>query len=201
MSLAKTGNGSGWRAIAAGTFDSFEISTSHGFNNAEDQQITIELCHKDVNADTVNPLVEVWKKTNSTDDFWVLHAFWEGSGGTAGTQALDANSGAGQGSPSFVQMAATAIANYVGDKLFLLDAGDVTNSTIIEVAGIATNDYLQHVDDLVGAYDSSDSVFDIVDQFPVFIPASLAIVEVRIFTRDLDATYAWRVRSNEGTAT
>ena len=74
---------------------------------------------------------------------------------TANVQALAANSGSGQGNPERIEVAATANFDQIGDIVFLLDAGDITNSTLVQIKDVAANDYVVNMDDLAGSTNKS----------------------------------------------
>ncbi len=171
-------------------------------DTAIETDLVITVAHRDANdAASAFVTVNVWARLGTTaEDFRLLNTFSAG-GGQATAEALDANSGVSQANKDRVKVAATTDWDTgLGETLFLLDAGTLINSTLVVVEGWSDADYYIAKDDLVNDYDSSDSLFDGVDQVPVRIPAGVQYFEVTFHNADGDATYAVRVDFAEVTS-
>jgi len=155
----------------------------------------IVMAHQDANdASTNNAGYRVLIKVNSnSDEDWRTFFEVQATGGQANAQVLAANSGSGQANPERIEVAATANFDTPGDVYFLKDAGTLADSCIVVNQDVVTNDYVEHIDDLVNAYDTSDYLYDIVDQWDVLLPRGIQDVKVLFYNTDADATYATRV--------
>lgn len=162
----------------------------------------IDMCHQDANDASTNYAgAIVFVKSGTTDEDWHEFVRLQATGGQANAQVLAAASGSGQANPDRIEVAATANFQTPGAKYFLKDVGTLADSCIVTNKDYVSNDYVEAMDDLVNAYDSSDYLYDIVDQWNVFIPGEMGIKSVKVFfyNTDGDATYACRVRYSQAT--
>jgi len=155
----------------------------------------IDVCHADaVDATTNNVELVVWIKSGTTDDDWHEFVRVQATAGQANGQVLAAASGASQPNPDRIEVASTTNFENPGDVYFLKDVGTLANSCIVVNKDFVNDDYIQCIDDLLLDYDTSDYVYDIVNQWNFELPASTAAVRVTFHNPDGTANYACRIR-------
>lgn len=169
------------------------IGSGQGYDTSIQAMLHIVMAHKDNNANTGTPGCVVFVRVSGTDEGWREHIRFRAKTATSNQQALDANSGSGQGNPERIEVAATANFDGIGDVIFLRDAGTLADSTLVAIKDFVTNDYIVSMDDLVNAYDSSDLVFDVVDEWSVVLPTTTDEAKVLFFNDDADSEFACRV--------
>lgn len=183
-----------WTALAGSSLvETGVLDSGEGLNDNISGNLHVVMCHKDTNANTGTPGFSVLVRVDGTDEGWreLVRLFADPT--TATTEVLAANSGNGQVNPERIEVADTTGFTELGKRIFLLDAGDITASCLVTISAVATNDYIQSMDDLVNAYDTSDSVFDIVDEWTVALPDGVDEAKVVFFNDDADSTFAVRV--------
>ena len=171
-----------------------ELGSVEDLDSALGAVLHIDMAHQDTNAAGNLAHCKIWIKSGSTDEDWHEFISLTATDGTANSQQLDANSGSGQANPDRIQVASTTNFETPGDKYFLKDVGDLTNSCIVVNKDYVNDDYVVHMDDLVGAYDSSDFLYDVIDQWSILLPSTIQAAKVTFHNEDSDATYACRVR-------
>lgn len=171
-----------------------ELDSTYDVDTAIESILHVDMAHIDTNAAGSTAEMILWIKSGTTDEDWHEYIRLTATDGTANEASLDANSGASQANPERIYVAATANFQTPGDVYFLKDVGDLTNSAVVCNKSYVVNDYIIHMDDLVGDYDNADKVYDIVDQWSITLPASVASAKVTFHNQDADATYACRTR-------
>jgi len=166
--------------------------------------IHIDLCHRDANAVAAGsePEIIVLIKSGAAgqgtdDDKWHELIRYEGTGGTALTNALDAESAAGQ---KAVNLTNTSSFQVQGKKYFLDDNDAIANDEIIicqNVTNAGAGGEVFAFDNLSNTFASGDDIFSIVDQWNVRIPKEVQVTKVLAVPHDADATFAIRVRASK----
>lgn len=157
--------------------------------------VHIIIAHQDANAAGDSAYVCVDISSNSSgDDDWHELTKLAVTGGTANAQVLAAASGSGQPNEDRIEVASTTNFENPGDWYFLKDVGTLADSCVVCNYDYVNDDYVQVVDNLANAYDSSDYLYDIVDMWSVTIPPSANRFRVRAHNEDADATYALYIR-------
>lgn len=174
--------------VESGVLDSGE-----GLNDNLIGMLHVVMAHSDGNANTGTPGFVVLIRVSGTDEGWREHVRMLATTTTANAQVLAANSGTSQANPDRIEVAATANFDGIGDCVFLCDEGDITNSCLVFIKDVVTNDYVQNIDDLVGDYDTSDYLYDVVDQWDIELPAGIDEAKVLFFNDDSDSEFAVRV--------
>ena len=171
---------------------------SNELNNADDigAMLHIDVCHKDANAASSGPIIIIWIKSGAADEHWHELIRFEGTSGTAGAQTLDQASSSGQKN---VYVPLTDDFDEEGLVCFLKDAGVLANSQLVVVGKVVTDDYVVTIENLVRSFDTSDILYNMVDQWPVRIPKEVKAARVTMHNPDGDATYAVRVRFSKDT--
>lgn len=169
------------------------LNSGEGYDNDLHATLHITMGHSDGNANTGTPGCSVLVRYGSTDETWIEWVRLLATTTTANAQILAANSGSGQGNPERIEVAATANFQGIGDRIMLVDEGAITNSTVVSIKDWVTDDYIVSMDNLVGAYDTSDYVYDVVDEWSVELPAGCDEAKVLFFNDDADSEFACRV--------
>jgi len=169
------------------------LDDTQGYNDSIKAMLHVTMCHKDTNDNTGTPGFVVLVRAGSTDEHWVKWFRGSATKTTANAQVLAAASGSGQANPERIEVAATANFDGIGDRVFLLDAGAIANSTVVTIKDFVTNDYVENIDELVGAYDTSDYLYDVVDEWNIELPMSCDEAKVLFFNDDADSEFAVRV--------
>lgn len=160
----------------------------------------IDMAHQDTNdAGTNYAGAIVLVQGGSTDEDWHELCRMQATGGQATSETLAANSGASQANPDRIEVADETGFTTYGDAYFLKDAGTLANSCLFVLKDYVTTDYLQAMDNLVNDYDTSDIVYDLVDQWSIQLPDAVSTVKVAFYNADGDATYACRVQVSQVT--
>lgn len=177
------------------SLESAALDSGEGLDAAMVTTLHIDICHADTNDASMNTAeCIIWGKSGITDEDWHELFRFQADGGQANGQVLAAASGSGQANPDRIEVAATANFQIPGDVYFLKDAGALAASCIVVNKDFVTDDYIECIDDLVNAYDTSDYVYDLVNQWSVQLPADLQAARATFHNPDGDATYACRVR-------
>lgn len=169
------------------------ILDSEGYDDSIHAMLHITMAHKDANANTGTPGCIVLVRAGTTDEHWVEWRRLLATTTTANGQVLAAASGSGQANPERIEVAATANFEGIGDRVFLHDAGAIANSTVVTIKDFVSNDYVENIDELVGAYDTSDYLYDVVNEWSVELPAGCDEAKVLFFNDDADSEFACRV--------
>lgn len=161
----------------------------------------IDCCHLDGNAVAAGSeaIIIVWDKSGTGDDDWHELIRFTATGGTAATNALDAESASGQAQ---IHLTNTTGFEDLGSKYFLNDNDGLANSEIIVLAIVGSagaSGYLIAADNLSHTFAIDDDIISIVDQWEVRIPKEVKTARVTMHNPDGDATYAARVRYSKGT--
>jgi hypothetical protein len=175
-------------AIETGALDSGE-----GQDDDLEGQLNIVMAHMDANANTGTAVGWVlFGKVGTTDEDWRRITQGSATLTTATKQDIAAASGSGQANPDRVEIAATA-GFTIGLTAFLYDTGTIGNSCLINIVGVAANDYVQNMDAIVNAYDTDDDFLNVVDEWCINIPNGYSSVKVVFFNNDADSELACRV--------
>lgn len=169
------------------------LDSGEGYDDSLQAMLHIVMAHKDTNANTGTPGCVVFVRVSATDEGWRELVRFSAKITTANGQALNANSGSGEANPERIEVAATANFDGIGNVIFLLDAGTIADSTLVAIKDAVTNDYVVSMDDLVNAYDSSDLIYDVVDEWSVVLPSTTDEAKVLFFNDDADSEFACRV--------
>lgn len=190
-----------WSVLVAAASGAAHFVETSIFEIPDDIKITlhIDMCHKDTN-DAADPAgVSVFIRSGTTNEDWHELCKYEATGGTALGVVLAAASGQGEANPDRIEVAATSNFQTAGDKYFLMDAGTLGGSCIVVNKGYKTNDYIVSMDPLLNAYDTSDYIYNIVDQWNIRVPSTVKAAKVIFWNTDADATYACRARYSKDT--
>ena len=160
----------------------------------------VVVAHNDIiDAATSHVRIKVLTRAGADDEAWRTVNELQSGGGQATTESLNANSGVSEANPERIEVASTADWDDAdcGETLFLLDAGTLADSCLVEIEGWADNDYYICAWDLERDYDNADSLFDGVSQHTIVIPASAQYYNVMFWNTHGTATYAVRVDYTE----
>ncbi len=169
------------------------LDSGEGYDDSIKAMLHITMAHSDTNANTGTPGFSVLVRVGTTDEHWVEWMRLLATTTTANGQILAAASGTSQANPERIEVAATANFEGIGDRVFLCDEGDITNSTVVTIKDFVSNDYVVSMDDLVGDYDTSDYLYDVVDEWNIELPMSCDEAKVLFFNDDTDSEFAVRV--------
>ena len=169
------------------------LDDTQGYDNSIQAMLHVTMAHYDANANTGTPGFIVLIRAGTTDEHWVKWNRYSATTTTANAQVLAAASGSGQGNPERIEVAATANFDGIGDRVFLADKGAITNSTVVTIKDFVSNDYVESMDALVGAYDTSDYLYDVVDEWNIELPMGCDEAKVLFYNDDADAEFAVRV--------
>lgn len=188
---------------AVPTLETSELTeATHSISSSLSFTLHIDMCHADSNAagDSAgfNVLINSSVGVHSDEDWHLLGGMsYEATGGSAILTALAATSGAGETNPERVELATTANYNTPGAAYFILD-NTIANSEIVYNQDTVTDDYIEAMDDMSQVHDASDCIFNIVDHWDIQLPQGIQKAKVQFWNKDADATYACRVRWNQG---
>ena len=158
--------------------------------------LLITVAHNDaVDAATSPVIVRVIARASDDDEGWREIVSFQSGLGQATDEALNANSGAGQGNPERLEVASTADWDDAdgGIWLFLKDTTVLVDSCLCLIEGWNDNDYYINAWGLVRAYDNADILYDGVDQFVIRLPEGVQYFNVTFYNTHGTATYAVRV--------
>ena len=173
------------------TLESGVLNSGEGLDSSLDTVVHITMCHADANdAGTASAGWRVLGRVSGTDEGWRQLSEGQADAGQANAGDCDAESAAAQAN---VYVTSTTNFENPGDVYFLMDVGTLADSCLVINKDFANDDYFTHIDNLVNTYDSSDFVYDIVNQWQVRIPVGYEEVKVVFYNTDGDATYACRV--------
>jgi hypothetical protein len=173
--------------------ESTVLDSGEGYDTDLNAMLHVTMAHIDANANTGSPGFVVLVRVSATDEGWREFIRLSASTTTAAAQVLAAASGLGQGSPERIEVAATANFDGIGDMAFLLDAGTLADSCLVFIKDVVANDYVENIDELVNAYDTSDYLYDVVDQWSIELPPGCDEAKVLFFNDDTDSEFACRV--------
>ena len=183
-----------WTLLDEGVgIESNVLNSGEGYDDSLQAMLHVTMAHIDANANTGSPGFVVLIRVNGTDEGWREFVRLSATITQANGQVLFATSGAGEGSPEKVLIAATANFDGIGDVAFLKDAGTLADSCLIFIKDVDTNVSTSNIDDLVNTYDTSDYLYDVVDQWNIELPISCDEAKVLFFNDDADSEFACRV--------
>ncbi len=187
---------------AVPTLETGELDSGESLDVAIETMLHIDVCSIDINAKANAVEVIVLIKTGTTDDDWSEHIRVSASTTTATDENIAADSGLGEANPDRVEVAATAGFITPGQRFFIKDASTLADSTIAWIKDYVSNDYIQVTKNLLHKYllATPDVIYDIVDQWDIVLPPSIAAAKVLFANDDADANYACRVRYTMDTA-
>ncbi|MCK4788133.1 MAG: hypothetical protein KAV87_30600 [Desulfobacteraceae bacterium] len=148
----------------------------------------VDVAHIDADAGTA-ATVKIWAKSGTTDECWHEKQELSVTMGAANAGDVDQICASAQAN---VYLAATANFDGPGDVFFLRDVGTLADSCLCIIGKATTDDYTTCIDNLVNAYDASDTTWDIVDQWAVRLGPGY-IIKVTFDNTDSAANYACRV--------
>ena len=169
------------------------LNAGEGLNDNLVGMLHVTMAHCDANANTGTPGFVVLIRVSGTDEGWREYIRMSATITQANAQVLAANSGTSQPNPDRIEVAATANFDGIGDMVFLCDEGDITNSCIVFIKNYVANDYVTNIDNLVGDYDTSDYLYDVIDQWNIELPLGIDEAKVLFFNDDSDSEFAVRV--------
>lgn len=173
-----------------------ELDTGEGLDGSQISAILhIDMANSTTDAITAGTAgAKVFVQSGTTAEDWHLWTSVSATGGTANRQVLAAASGNGQANADRIELAATANFDGIGDVAFLQDEGTMADSTLVIIEDVVTNDYTQNFTDLANAYDTSDYIYDVVDQWNIKLPDGCQGAMVVFWMSDADGDIACRVR-------
>ncbi|MCK5615554.1 hypothetical protein KAR91_77535 [Candidatus Pacearchaeota archaeon] len=190
-----------WTVLDGFTSDIPFVETSMQTKSDEIAHLlNIVVAHNDIiDTATSHVIIKVLVRAGADDEAWRTIVELQSGGGQAVTESLNANSGASEANPERIEVASTADWDDAdcGKTLFLLDAGTLADSCLVEIKGWADNDYYICAWDLERDYDNADSLFDGVSQHTILIPASAQYYNVMLWDTHGTGTYAVRVDYTE----
>ncbi len=181
-----------WQVVDAGEL----IVGSAG--NIADSYATIlylEIAYADIDGqDGVDVSIEV---SYGDDDWTLLTSVFTTPplAGGAETTTLDGNAIAGS---TVISLIASAGFDVKGQKRFIENGNDVLSESVRTKSENANDVTLCH--DLLRNQDSGDSVWEVVHEYVLPIPAALAFVRVLINNTDADATIFFTTRISKVTS-
>lgn len=168
-----------------------ELDSGEGLDTSIEAILYVDMCHRDTNAAGDEAYCAVLVKHGTTDEDWSVLQVFQATAGTANQGDCDAVSAASQ--PN-VYLTSTTNFETPGDVYFLCDETTLADSCLVLNKDYVNDDYVISMDDLANAYDADDNLYDIVDQWQISLPDSVAAAKVIFYNTDADATYACRVR-------
>lgn len=133
----------------------------------------------------------IFIRVSATDEGWREFINLNATGGTANAGDMDSTAASGQ---AVIPLTSTTNFETPGDIFFLHDAGTMADSALVIFGGTYVNDdTITVIDNLVNAYDASDYLYDVVDQWNITLPSPCDEAKVLFYNTDADCNYACRV--------
>ncbi len=182
-----------WAVVSA-------ASIREGANTSivDDVQIAIEITSAKVEAVAHDGedlyTVEVSSNTSGDEDWTELVSF-KGTLGTADTTTLDAEATA---PTSTIPLTATTNFETLNDRYFIKN-GTIANSEIVRNNGFSSGVSITVLDNITNTQQSGLSIYNIVDQWVVSIPAEFRRYRVLVYNGDADCDIVTRTREAKAT--
>jgi len=133
----------------------------------------------------------IFVRVSATDEGWRELINLTATGGTANAGDMDDTAASGQ---AVIPLTSTTNFETPGDIFFLHDAGTMADSCLVIFGGTYSDDVsITVIDNLVNAYDASDYLYDVVDQWNITLPSPCDEAKVLFYNTDADCNYACRV--------
>ncbi len=176
-----------WGYIAAGTLD---VGAAGDISDSYSTLLVVEIVYAD---DDTQDGVEVSIEVSYADDDWTLLTgtpFTTETDNNGATSTLD---GAVSATDTVISLIAGGNFNVNGQKWFILDGTDVTDSESVRTKSAAGND-ITICHDTVANHNTGSTVWNIVQERIIPIPAAFAFVRVLINNTDADADIYYTTR-------
>ena len=171
--------------------ESAVLDAGEGYDAAITTVLHVTMCHCSADAAGDYAGFKVFVRISADEEGWREFVNLRASGGTSNVGDMDDTAASAQ---AVIPLTATTNFETPGDVFFLHDAGTMADSCLVIFGGTYDNDVsITVIDNLVNAYDASDNLYDIVDQWTISIPGECDEAKVLFYNTDADCNYACRI--------